>query len=66
VSARCSDCGKAAPDGIDRRDAANRKHRYHIDCWARVVWWLNGHDTKPTRSHMAKIRAAFADAKVTP
>jgi len=64
VSDRCSDCGNAAPDGIDVRDAANHKHRYHVNCWARVLWWIEGNDGEPSREYVAKVRAT--NAKVTP
>ncbi len=48
MSARCSECGQPCPVGVNRLDAANHKHRYHVDCWARASWWLNGHNTRPT------------------
>jgi len=66
MTAPCSDCGNEAIDGIDVRDAANHKHRYHVDCWARASWWLNGNDGAPSRDHVAKVRATYANAKVAP
>lgn len=53
-------------NGINVRDAANNEHRYHVDCWAHASWWLNGNDGAPSHEYIAKVRATYANAKVTP
>lgn len=66
VTMRCSECGGVAMNGINVRDAANNEHRYHVDCWAHASWWLNGNDGAPSHEYIAKVRATYANAKVTP
>jgi hypothetical protein len=66
--ATCTECGEpCVTNSVKRRDAANVKHDFHVDCLALMAWWLDGHHDKPSETDPAwvayreKFRRALRD-----
>jgi hypothetical protein len=68
----CTECDEPCiENSLKRRDASNKKHDFHLDCYIAMAWWLDGHDGKPSdddaewveyrRKWRKKLRVEAAD-----